>query len=261
MKTTSTPLSKFLQKFSRWCQRCVRYPLLAIILLGVSCRETVKSEFAAADRADRPPNIVIIFTDDQGYSDVGVYGARDIPTPNLDAMAADGLLLTNFYAAQPVCSASRAGLLTGCYPNRVGIHNALMPNSPVGLNPAEETLAELLRQQGYRTGIFGKWHLGDHPDFLPTRHGFDEFFGIPYSNDMWPLHPLQGPVFDFGPLPLYEQERVTHAPGLDALEDEMCVFGPDGLASGHSPDRLDALVWAISELMLPPRGEPRVRGL
>ncbi|EAR16073.1 arylsulfatase A (precursor) [Robiginitalea biformata HTCC2501] len=215
MKTTSTPLSKFLQKFSRWCQRCVRYPLLAIILLGVSCRETVKSEFAAADRADRPPNIVIIFTDDQGYSDVGVYGARDIPTPNLDAMAADGLLLTNFYAAQPVCSASRAGLLTGCYPNRVGIHNALMPNSPVGLNPAEETLAELLRQQGYRTGIFGKWHLGDHPDFLPTRHGFDEFFGIPYSNDMWPLHPLQGPVFDFGPLPLYEQERV-----VDTLEDQ-----------------------------------------
>lgn len=164
---------------------------------------------------DRPPNIVIVFTDDQGYSDVGVYGAADIPTPNLDAMAGEGLLLRSFYAAQPVCSASRAGLLTGCYPNRIGIHNALMPDSPVGLNPQEETLAELLKDRGYATGIFGKWHLGDRDGFLPTDHGFDEFFGIPYSNDMWPLHPQQGPVFDFGPLPLYEQERV-----IDTLEDQ-----------------------------------------
>ena len=162
-----------------------------------------------------PPNIVLIFTDDQGYADVGVFGADDIPTPHLDSMAAGGLRLTQFYVAQPVCSASRAGLLTGCYPNRIGIHNALMPDSPVGLNPEEQTLAELLRDRGYATGIFGKWHLGDHPDFLPTRHGFDQFFGIPYSNDMWPHHPEQGPVFNFGPLPLYEQERV-----IDTLDDQ-----------------------------------------
>lgn len=162
-----------------------------------------------------PANVVIIFTDDQGYGDVGVFGASDIETPNLDRMARKGLKLTNFYAAQPVCSASRAGLLTGCYPNRIGIHNALMPGSQVGLNPSEETLAEILSDQGYRTAIFGKWHLGDQPEFLPTRHGFDEFFGIPYSNDMWPLHPLQGPVFDFDPLPLYEQETI-----VDTLQDQ-----------------------------------------
>ena len=162
-----------------------------------------------------PPNIVLIFTDDQGYADVGVFGAADIPTPHLDGLAAEGLRLTQFYVAQPVCSASRAGLLTGCYPNRIGVHNALMPGSPTGLNPEEETLAELLRARGYATAIFGKWHLGDHPDFLPTRQGFDEFFGIPYSNDMWPHHPQQGTVFDFGPLPLYEQETV-----VDTLDDQ-----------------------------------------
>lgn len=162
-----------------------------------------------------PPNVVVIFTDDQGYADVGVFGAADIPTPHLDSLAAGGVRLTNYYAAQPVCSASRAGLLTGCYPNRIGMHNALMPDSPVGLNAAEETLAELLGGQGYATGIFGKWHLGDRPEFLPTRHGFDRFFGIPYSNDMWPHHPQQGPVFNFGPLPLYEQETV-----IDTLDDQ-----------------------------------------
>ncbi|MBC2838643.1 sulfatase [Robiginitalea sp. SC105] len=190
--------------------------LMAFLSWGVSsCGDTSREVAAGEQPPGRPPNIVIVFTDDQGYADVGVYGAGDIPTPNLDGLAAEGLLLSNFYAAQPVCSASRAGLLTGCYPNRIGIHNALMPDSPIGLNPEEETLAELLKQQGYRTGIFGKWHLGDQPEFLPTQHGFDEFFGIPYSNDMWPLHPQQGPVFDFGPLPLYEQERV-----IDTLEDQ-----------------------------------------
>ena len=161
------------------------------------------------------PNIVLIFTDDQGYNDVGVFGATDISTPNLDQMAKDGAKLTSFYAAQAVCSASRAGILTGCYPNRIGIHNALMPNSKIGLSTEETTLAELLKDNGYATGIFGKWHLGDHERFMPNRHGFDEYFGIPYSNDMWPLHPQQGPIFDFGPLPLYENERV-----IDTLTDQ-----------------------------------------
>lgn len=162
-----------------------------------------------------PPNIILIFTDDQGYQDVGVFGSPDIRTPFLDQLAGEGVQLTSFYAAQAVCSASRAGILTGCYPNRIGMHNALMPNSTVGLNPSETTMAEMLRSRGYKTGIFGKWHLGDHPDFMPTKQGFDEFFGIPYSNDMWPFHPQQGTIFDFGPLPLYENERI-----IDTLTEQ-----------------------------------------
>ena len=162
-----------------------------------------------------PPNIIIIFTDDQGYQDLGCFGSPDIETPNLDQMANRGIRLTQFYAAQAVCSASRAGLLTGCYPNRIGIHNALMPNSPIGLHPDEVTLAELLKQKEYATALYGKWHLGDHPDFLPTRQGFDEFFGIPYSNDMWPNHPQQGTVFNFPPLPLYEGDKI-----VDTLTDQ-----------------------------------------
>lgn len=163
----------------------------------------------------RPPNVVLIFTDDQGYQDLGVFGAPDIETPHLDQMAKEGIRLTSFYSAQAVCSASRAGILTGCYPNRIGIHNAMMPHSKKGLHPSETTIAEMLKDKGYKTAIFGKWHLGDHPDFLPTEHGFDEYFGIPYSNDMWPLHPQQGPIFNFGPLPLYENEKV-----IDTLTDQ-----------------------------------------
>lgn len=182
------------------------------LLLMLSCKET-KVETTSDET--RPPNVVLIFTDDQGYNDVGVFGAGDIKTPNLDQMAKDGLLLTNYYASQAVCSASRAGILTGCYPNRIGIHNALMPNSKIGLNPEETTLAEMLKAKGYATGIFGKWHLGDAPEFMPNNQGFDEYFGIPYSNDMWPLHPQQGPVFNFGPLELYHNENV-----IDTLTDQ-----------------------------------------
>lgn len=186
---------------------------LLIIIAFFSCNEIKKSP--NKEEAPKPPNIVLIFTDDQGYRDVGVFGADDIATPNLDQMAADGIKLTSFYSAQAVCSASRAGILTGSYPNRIGIHNAMMPNSKVGLHPSETTIAEMLKANGYETAIYGKWHLGDHPDFLPTKNGFDEWFGIPYSNDMWPLHPQQGPVFNFGPLPLYENETV-----IDTLTDQ-----------------------------------------
>ena len=209
-----------MQPPSTFCKGLKKAPVwiagsILCLLLGaftVSCKDHPESSM---QEKNSTPNIVIIFTDDQGYGDVGVFGAGDIDTPHLDAMAESGLMLTNYYAAQPVCSASRAALLTGCYPNRIGIHNAFMPGSRIGLHASEETLAELLAERGYRTGIFGKWHLGDQPDFLPTRHGFDTFFGIPYSNDMWPLHPQQGPVFDFGPLPLYEQESV-----IDTLTDQ-----------------------------------------
>jgi len=164
---------------------------------------------------EKPPNIVLIFTDDQGYQDVGVFGSPDIATPNLDQMANEGLILSSYYSAQAVCSASRAGILTGCYPNRIGIHNALGPANTHGINASETTIAEMLKANGYKTGIFGKWHLGHHPEFLPTRHGFDEWYGIPYSNDMWPFHPQQGTVFSFPDLPLYENETV-----IDTLLDQ-----------------------------------------
>src|SRR5436189_3521859 len=141
----------------------------------------------SAKSAKEIPNIVIILTDDQGYADVGVFGAKGFQTPNLDRLAAQGCIFRNFHVAQPVCSASRAALLTGCYPNRIGIHGALGPRSKVGISDEEMTLAQLVKQRGYATAIFGKWHLGDAQQFLPLHHGFDEYFGLPYSNDMWPL--------------------------------------------------------------------------
>jgi arylsulfatase A len=136
----------------------------------------------------RPPNIVIMFCDDLGYGDV-LGHARGYETPNLERMAAEGMRFTSFYAAQPVCSASRTGLLTGCYPNRIGIQGALGPNDMHGIHADETTLAEVCKARGYATAIYGKWHLGHREPFLPTNHGFDEFIGIPYSNDMWPRHP------------------------------------------------------------------------
>ena len=153
--------------------------LIALLVLAV---------VPVASAADQPPNVVIIFCDDMGYADIGPFGA-EVETPNLDEMAAEGRIFTDFYAAQAVCSASRAALLTGCYPNRIGVHGAYGPQSQNGLNPNETTIAETLKPLGYATAIFGKWHLGDEPMFYPTNHGFDEYFGLPYSNDMWPLHP------------------------------------------------------------------------
>ncbi len=156
---------------------------------------------------DRVPNVVIILTDDQGYGDVGVFGAKGFETPNLDRMAKEGTTFRNFHVAQPVCSASRAALLTGCYPNRIGIHGALGPSSRIGLSTNEMTLAELFKQKGYATGMTGKWHLGHHPEFLPTQHGFDEYLGLPYSNDMWPHHPEAKPG-TYPKLPLIEGSKV-----------------------------------------------------
>jgi len=135
------------------------------------------------------PNIVFILTDDLGYGDLSSYGSNTINSENIDQLAKDGVKLTSYYAAQPVCSASRAAVLTGVYPNRIGIHNAFGPNSNSGINHSELTLAEMLKENGYSTGIFGKWHLGSKKEYFPTNHGFDEFYGILYSNDMWRWHP------------------------------------------------------------------------
>ena len=156
--------------------------------------------------AQRPPNFVIFFVDDMGYGDIGSFGAKGYTTPNLDRMAQEGLRLTSFYAAQAVCSASRAALLTGCYSNRVSMIGALFPTATTGINPNELTIAEILKTRGYATGIFGKWHLGHLPQFLPTKHGFDEYLGIPYSNDMWP--PNKRSNFNFPPLPLIENDKT-----------------------------------------------------
>ncbi|HEY6169228.1 MAG TPA: sulfatase [Verrucomicrobiae bacterium] len=160
----------------------------------------------SAPAASRLPNIVIIFIDDQGYGDIGPFGAKGYTTPNLDRMAKEGRKFTNFHVPQPVCSASRAGLLTGCYPNRIGIHGALGPRATHGIADTEMTIAQLVKQKGYATGMAGKWHLGTPKQFLPTHHGFDEYFGLPYSNDMWPLHPeAKSP---YPPLPLIEGDTV-----------------------------------------------------
>jgi arylsulfatase A-like enzyme len=176
-------------------------------------------------RAQDPPNIVLVFIDDQGYNDVGCYGAVGFETPNIDRIAAEGIKFTNFYVSQAVCSASRASLLTGCYANRVGILGALFPSSKNALNPEEETIAEVLKARGYATAIFGKWHLGHKPPFLPLQHGFDEYLGLPYSNDMWPvgydgkpLPPEHWKAKRYPPLPLIDGDTTIET--IDTLEEQ-----------------------------------------
>lgn len=154
------------------------------------------------------PNLVVIFMDDMGYADVGCFGAQGYKTPNIDQLAAEGRKFTNFHVAQPVCSASRTALLTGCYPNRVGIHGALGPSAKHGISAEETTLAEIMKQKGYATAAVGKWHLGSLPQFLPTHHGFDEYYGLPYSNDMWPFHP-QAKKGTYPKLPLIENDHIV----------------------------------------------------
>ena len=179
----------------------------------------------ALTAAKTKPNLVIILTDDQGYADISCFGGKQVYTPNIDQMAKEGARLTSFYVAAPLCTPSRAALMTGCYPARIDmdIPSSLtvdMPHIPKGrrfpvclasdgkgLNPSELTIAEVAESAGYKTALFGKWHLGDQPKFLPTRQGFQEFFGLPYSHDISPRHPRQK-FFHFPPLPLLEGEKV-----------------------------------------------------
>jgi arylsulfatase A len=165
----------------------------------------IGNSWSAACGADRPPNFVVIFCDDLAYADIGPFGAEGYATPHLDQMAREGMRLTSFETAAAVCSASRAALLTGCYPQRVGILGALGPAAKHGIHDDEVLLPEILKSRGYATAIFGKWHLGHHPQFLPPRHGFDRYFGLPYSNDMWPKHPTNK---SFPPLPLIDGEKT-----------------------------------------------------
>jgi len=164
------------------------------------------------------PNFVVIFIDDMGYGDIGPFGSTTNDTPHLDRMAKEGMKFTSFYVASPVCTPSRAALMTGCYPRRVGLakgsgHAVLFPGDKHGLHPDEVTMAEVLKGAGYATGCFGKWHLGDQPGFFPTDQGFDTYYGIPYSNDMWPGH--RG--WDFPKLPLVRDTKVVgEVPDMDA---------------------------------------------
>lgn len=163
--------------------------------------------------AEAKPNVVFILCDNLGYGDVGCYGSTLQRTPNVDRLAAEGLKLTGFYAASGVCTPSRASLMTGAYPRRVNMHVSdrgaavLQPVARKGLNPEEVTIAEVLKSAGYATMLIGKWHLGDQKEFLPTRQGFDHYFGIPYSDDMTPR---AGQIWP--PLPLMRDEVVVEAP-------------------------------------------------
>ena len=165
---------------------------------------------AICSAADGSPNIVIVFTDDQGYADVGCFGAEGYETPHLDRMAQEGRRFTNFYVAQAVCGASRAALLTGCYPNRIGMLGAPSHKAKHGINPDEVLIPEVCKQKGYATAMFGKWHLGHHRQSLPVHHGFDEYFGLPYSNDMWPYHPTN--PGGYPDLPMIEGDEVAISP-------------------------------------------------
>lgn len=162
------------------------------------------STFAAA--ADRPPNIIIFLTDDQGYADVGCFGSKGIKTPNFDRLATEGMKFTSFYVSQAVCSASRAALMTGCYCNRVGLYGALNHRSTIGISKDEVLIPEFCRERGYATACYGKWHLGIQPEFIAVNHGFDEFFGLPYPNDNSKYHPT---VHDMPPLPLIERDKAV----------------------------------------------------
>lgn len=185
-------------------RRMLRRLIAAAVAMFLSAQT---QDLAAAEGiAGRPLNVVLIFADDLGYGDVGAFGAADIKTPNIDQLAAEGTRFTNFYVAQPVCTASRAALMTGCYSNRVGLFGALNHESRIGIAASEYLLPEMLKSKGYATAAFGKWHLGLQPELLPTRHGFDEFFGIPYSNDNGPLH---GSQKGLPPLPLIDGEKTV----------------------------------------------------
>jgi arylsulfatase A len=176
------------------------------------------AESAQSNSTSRPPNIVIIFIDDMGYADIGPFGATAYKTPHLDRMAKEGRIFTDFHAATAVCSASRVALMTGCYPERVSILGALNYTAKIGISDKEMTLAQLCKTRGYATAIYGKWHLGHHKEFLPLQHGFDEYFGLPYSNDMSPLQADMIKDLSAGakknkrrapPLPLFEGNEVS----------------------------------------------------
>jgi arylsulfatase A-like enzyme len=193
----------------------MKFPSILITLASLLLIELSAAKATAA--APAKPNVVLIFIDDMGYGDIGPFGSVKNRTPNLDRMAQEGMKLTSFYAA-PVCSVSRAQVMTGCYGQRVSLPGVLFPGAPTGISTREHTVAELMKAQGYATMCIGKWHLGDQPVFLPTRHGFDHYFGLPYSNDMLKKSKVNGvPV-----VPLVREEKVIELLD-DASEDQLTL--------------------------------------
>ena len=191
---------------------------------------------SASGDGDRPPNVVIFFTDDQGFGDLSCFGHPTIHTPNVDRMAAEGVKLTQFYVASPVCSPSRAALLTGCYPKRVGMHeHVIFPAYDHGLHPDETTIADVLSEAGYATGCFGKWHLGHRPGLLPTSQGFDAFFGIPYSNDMSQFHRPEGNGYRHS-LPLLRDEAVIEWEPDQRLLTRRCTKEAVAFIDAHADE-------------------------
>lgn len=187
-----------------------KYSFGAFIIIGLI--SFIFFSFISKKTNPKPPNVIIIYMDDLGYGDLGCYGATGYQTPNIDRLASEGMRFTNFLVAQPVCTASRAALLTGCYPNRIGMSGVLFPNSKTGLNTTEWTISKMFKEKNYKTALFGKWHLGDNPAFMPLNQGFDIFVGLPYSSDMWPVD------YD-GKTPLKEDDwRIKAFPSLFLLD-------------------------------------------
>ncbi len=197
----------------------VHYSAEGSSYLAEKVAREITSVLPEASGVRQLPNFILILTDDQGYGDLSCQGSETIQTPHIDRMAADGIRFTDFHAPAAVCTPSRAGIMTGCYPERVGLNKVLFPGSKIkkdpqgrtaGLNPSEITIARLLKTKGYSTGCVGKWHLGDDPKFMPNNHGFDEYFGLPYSNDMVPPR--------FPDLPLMRDGEVIEVnPDQDTL--------------------------------------------
>ena len=229
-----------------------RWLTFAVVVVAAA---TWSGSTAAA--ADRPPNLVIILVDDMGYGDIGCFGSTLNQTPHCDRLAAEGTRLTHFYAA-PLCTPSRASLMTGCYPPRVSMPNVIGPASPRGLSADEHTLAGLLHARGYATQCVGKWHLGDQREFLPTRRGFDHYLGLPYSNDMggdWDGTADVPPGQRQPPLPLVRDETVVETLNGDRLDrveqlytDEAVRFIRD---CGTRPDRPFFLYLAHTAVHVP----------
>ena len=197
-------ISKKMNDMKIKLELCISTLLVFILISISSCKNK-------HDNTESPPNIVIFFTDDQGYADLGSYGAEGFETPHLDQLASEGIKFTNFYVPATVCTPSRAGLLTGRYPKRSNLHEAvLFPYSNEGLSAKEYTMAEMLKEGGYSTSCIGKWHLGHKEEFMPNNQGFDKFYGVPYSNDM-DNHYYKRNDFQSPPLPFYRNTELIES--------------------------------------------------
>ncbi len=206
----------------------VPYSLVVALLLQAAADAEPASKSGITD--GEKPNIVFIFIDDMGYGDIGPFGSTANKTPHLDQMASEGLILRQFYVSNTNCTPSRAALMTGTYAHRIGMDgDVLFPGERRGLNPDETTIAEILKGAGYATGAFGKWHLGDQAQYSPLEHGFDQFFGIPYSNDMWPgnLRGHRHTKEPYTPLPVIRNDRVVAYVADGADQSLLCEAATD----------------------------------